>query len=1485
MILRMISFLTLIAVMLAVQTPKLSAKAWQQVNDTQTGVQLQLPAGVARSQKSTGYGLNWSSHKRRLNIDTLKFPASQSWETTLYKLRGVKGRTIDSEAHFDGGFTLEGRDRDGTKFIVRIEHRGSETRGISIVYSDRGKPKLDKLARRIYSTFQAFPEGQEQLVSQSSQSGMSPSQNPLNGQYSEPFRFNPPNAEAICRQEYRPMLDSAQHVSVAFPEGSSFASGQTVEIRWDSEQIKPIHRTLHLVIDLPATVEILGEGLQVEDWKEDYDPSTQFGYQPADRSKKRVVIWLGRKSMEEGHHPTTGAFQIRFIKDEATNFGWQVFGSKSYKISSGKANCHPTVLTEYKSVPIKIAPQLERYSKAKTCHFQEQGDRSVAPKVTVTPAANQAKVGDAIAFRWQVESRVNTDCKTPLYLVFTTPERVRFEGDGFFALAPNAPGPFNVQYRKDETRVFVPLHIGDVSRTGNLSVKLYEVGVQNISWSVVEVPQWVPRPLNVSHYDGMSVVTASQAEANHRVNVEPGIPEIVVQDRYSTGAPTRTVFSNSGDYEMQVFETFYRVIELETGELIVQRPGQSPNFSTGSRYVFATLKSSTVAELYDLYARRVVHVLDVEKEGRDGSDIDALAWGANDSFVIVAGDSGVAKFSNILIDREASTLALGSYKARPVYAVAKVNLEGLNLWQQDPWSSGSDSIQNSSLLEVSRENENRYQSSYGLIPIGAPKFNRDIFRWDLGGDTRFAFAHDPKPQSLEEFKNGGQPVSAQEIKKHQKFLSDNERMRQLTIEHLLQRPSLKVAKVTSNRRLIRGNSRADTTTGVSSSQHAIALIEFLSGVNFVGNVEPYSRSGALFKWEQNKQVSTGEPIDEFLEGALEAHINSKAYRDGIKKYQDANGYLENEQPKDWKQVNGRFACEYDVPGELIGEFVVPSRIMARTGWKTGELGTWLIQQDCWGGNGWRAVQLGVLIRERNGHPEFHSFSEPRLSETRTAEMLGINSGKLARGSLTKDGVLLIAMPGRMIEVFDVKSARTIATLENVDDTENTSSLHITPDRKRLLQINEDGKIAIYRIADGKKLLAGYYLDDELVLYNEDGYYLATPEGASFVYFKFAGLKGYHSFHQFSKILNRPSVIQEIMAGQPMGQAKPTVPPPPSIEIVDVSWRGDDRISLRLAATSFNRLRQVNIFADGRLVKGLAASGGSTDLQADIGVLPETHWITAVAIDDNGTESIPRTIPVSDGNSKRSARGTLYAVGVGTNKFNHPQLDDLKFAGNDAKNFIARAQAYSGTYYADVRAQPPVIDAPDLASAIRASLEPVVKKATANDTIMLLVAGHGLQDVQGNFFLAGADTDPNNPATTGGVSWETLASLLKQTKARIVILLDACHSGAAGNSATNDDAVDVLLARNAGQSITVISASKGRQYSSGEPEFEGGLFTTFVNRVGFDAKLRNEVDTNKNGVIEMSEFYLAVKSRVSDYSKGEQTPWITRNQMVGEVPLF
>ena len=126
---------------------------------------------------------------------------------------------------------------------------------------------------------------------------------------------------------------------------------------------------------------------------------------------------------------------------------------------------------------------------------------------------------------------------------------------------------------------------------------------------------------------------------------------------------------------------------------------------------------------------------------------------------------------------------------------------------------------------------------------------------------------------------------------------------------------------------------------------------------------------------------------------------------------------------------------------------------------------------------------------------------------------------------------------------------------------------------------------------------------------------------------------------------------------------------------------------------------------------------------------------------------------------------------------------------------------------------------------------------------------------------------------------TAVSLLAGSK------LDACHSGSIVTETVvpNDELAQQLFAGEHG-GVMVFSASKGRQYSLESPDIGGGfgIFTYgLVQSLGSKAKV---VDTNGNGFVEFMELVDSVSTYVNKETKGEQTPWLSRKELFGDLPI-
>ena len=98
----------------------------------------------------------------------------------------------------------------------------------------------------------------------------------------------------------------------------------------------------------------------------------------------------------------------------------------------------------------------------------------VAPEIDVRMEAQAPiRAGEPVEIRWTSAASGTKDCRQPLYLVFTTGARVRFEGEGFLAMPPGGKGPYGIAERLSQTRVFIPLHALPEAASGAFKIKFF----------------------------------------------------------------------------------------------------------------------------------------------------------------------------------------------------------------------------------------------------------------------------------------------------------------------------------------------------------------------------------------------------------------------------------------------------------------------------------------------------------------------------------------------------------------------------------------------------------------------------------------------------------------------------------------------------------------------------------------------------------------------------------------------------------------------------------------------------------------------------------------------------------------------------------------------------------------------------------------------------------------------------------------------------
>lgn len=470
-------------------------------------------------------------------------------------------------------------------------------------------------------------------------------------------------------------------------------------------------------------------------------------------------------------------------------------------------------------------------------------------------------------------------------------------------------------------------------------------------------------------------------------------------------------------------------------------------------------------------------------------------------------------------------------------------------------------------------------------------------------------------------------------------------------------------------------------------------------------------------------------------------------------------------------------------------------------------------------------------------------------------------------------LLIWSRESRAISVYDIESRETAFQQYGLERGDLLREAHYSSAGAHVVQINTDGSFYVYDTQTGQRTLSGRYVDDEVVAWTPDLHFDASPEGANYVNLRFPGRKGQYTFQQFSSLVRKPGLVGDVLRGSYTPAATPLgVPPIISGQIRLEAGRVVGDVATQGAV-------EVRVYQDGLRTDVVPVAGTDGRLALDVTYAEGARWVSLVAAGGDGLVSLPVGRSLA---AEARELPTVHALTVGVDEYDAPAIADLSFARSDARTLADALSAVSGKSLR-LGISSSLMDGEATPAAILSHAQHIVETAKAGQTVVISFAGHGLAGADGRFYMGTSGTDLSNVAGTA-LSWDDLAKVLVKSEARVVVFLDACHSGAAGTSlfASNDDAAAGMLAT-VPSGLLVFSASKGRQFSEEAAATGGGVFTNAVADV--IARQRAAYDLDGNGIIEVSELYAGVKRRVSELTDGRQVPWLARNEMIGDFALF
>lgn len=477
-----------------------------------------------------------------------------------------------------------------------------------------------------------------------------------------------------------------------------------------------------------------------------------------------------------------------------------------------------------------------------------------------------------------------------------------------------------------------------------------------------------------------------------------------------------------------------------------------------------------------------------------------------------------------------------------------------------------------------------------------------------------------------------------------------------------------------------------------------------------------------------------------------------------------------------------------------------------------------------------------------------------------------------------------------IRVIRISDGTPIQTIPGSGDVALSSDGKFMALRNHDLKTDE---LWVWRPVNGKEgfeqvLIMKYLENGEFITLTPDGYYNRSPEGTSQIYWTFNNglFPESFSFEQFETVFRRPDIIKARLSGDlDAGKPAPAVFRPPYIAMADhqeIKETNEMTFPLGLSTSALDEVKTLRVFVNGRPTLEATVNAKEKGLSLDVPLSYGSNKITAIAYNGKGFSSNPKYVDVIC-NRTDLPKPDLYALGIGVSKYPRlPQEWQLSYAHTDAKAMVEAFKQQEGKLFEHVNTK--------LLTNEGASVEKIsevlqsLEGMSENDIALIFLAGHGIMAKDDTFYYLTSDGSLDD-VEKGGLSWKVLGEHLGKIKGRVIMLLDACHSGNISTETVvpNDELAQKLRSEGRG-GVMVFAASKGRQSALESPDLGGGFGAfayTVTQALGPKAK---EADLNGNGFVEFMELVDYVSRSVDKETEGEQTPWLSRKELFGDLAI-
>jgi WD40 repeat protein len=504
-------------------------------------------------------------------------------------------------------------------------------------------------------------------------------------------------------------------------------------------------------------------------------------------------------------------------------------------------------------------------------------------------------------------------------------------------------------------------------------------------------------------------------------------------------------------------------------------------------------------------------------------------------------------------------------------------------------------------------------------------------------------------------------------------------------------------------------------------------------------------------------------------------------------------------------------------------------------------------------------------------------------------------GGIACCTFVDDVHVAVGQPNGLF-LYDVTTGNRVRTYKGAGALRSVAP---APGKGYFVAGGLDEVLRVYTTDRDAPLVSLYVAGDDWIAWTPEGYYAASPGGERLMGWQVPGegdqLPTFHAAARFRASLYRPGVIRRLLQTRSVAKAleladkekgqktdlievQHVLPPQtgilsPGPDPVKVT---EPKLPVRAFAQGVGAhpVTSLQLLLDGRPYEGRrgrrgvnAPQKGRVEKEWTVELPPGTHRISLLAkcdVSSAVSAAVEVTYEPAAPPTPDDLKPGLFVLAVGINAY--PGDMRLDYAVKDATDLAKSFADRTKSIFREVRTEL-LTDKDATRKGVLARLDGLKKLMKPHDVAVIFYAGHGYRDEQGRFYLLTIETDPDDLDHTT-VTGEELKKHLAELPGRVVLMMDACHSGAIGGRgkglSITDDLARELADDDCG--VIVMCAAMGSEESRESTDRQHGYFT-----LALIEGLAGAADYNKDGLIQLTELDLYVDNRVAQLSKDEQHP--------------